>query len=364
MAESLFIVGATGRVGKELVSQIFDKGDNNIALHQNPTSIVGVASSKSFLYDSGGLSESDIRSFSAKRKLGTKYNKLTDLLEPLKGSKDSVSIVDVTAEAERMLELHKKVIFETKHKIVTANKIPLAISDYVTFERLVSEISRYGYRCSVMAGAEAVDKIRDLRDIGDNPTEITGVFSGTLGYIATELEKGRKFSEIVKEAMENGYTEPNPVIDLSGSDVASKILILARTAGAHIGLSDIKLSPFIPDEYLNAVNVGGFLKGLSNADIKLASMMENAQRNRSTLRYIARYVNHGRPRISVNLEEVSLDNPLGQLKGAVNKIIIKTKTYGDRYYSVEAPGAGADITAQNIRRDLLYQLDNRTMSNS
>ena len=119
----------------------------------------------------------------------------------------------------------------------------------------------------------------------------------------------------------------------------------------------------IPRHYLEANNRDRFIEGLVDVDAKLASMMENAQKGGGTLRYIARYVNHGTPRISVNLEQVSLDDPLGQLKGAANKIIIKTKTYGDRYYSVEAPGAGTDITAQNIRRDLLYQLDNRTMSN-
>ena len=256
MTATLFIVGATGRVGNGLVSQIFDKGDDNAAIHKNPTNIVGVASSKSFLYDPGGLSESSVREFSAKKVTGTLYQRPTDLLELLRGSKESVSIVDATS-AEGMLELHKKAIFETGHRIVTANKLPLTASDYDTFKRLIRETQRYGYRCSVMAGAEAVDKIRDLRDLGDYPSAIIGSFSGTLGYIATELEKGRRISEIVTEAMEKGYTEPNPATDLSGRDAASKILILARTAGARIDMSDVKLNPFIPSRYLKAKSTDG-----------------------------------------------------------------------------------------------------------
>ncbi len=362
MAQNLFIIGATGKVGRALVSQIYEKGDTDPAKNENPTRIVGVASSTAFLYERDGLQKRRVIDFSSRKTQGEGYREPAALLDLLSDSSERVTFVDVTASPE-MLELHKKAIFGTEHGVVTANKLPLTIIGPEEFQRLISEPKRYGYRCSVMAGAEAVDKVRDLRDLGDRPLEITGSFSGTLSYIATELEKGRRLSEIVSDAVAKKYTEPDPALDLSGIDVASKILILARTAGARLSMPDIRLSPFVPEGYVVRGDPSGLIRELRRADAEFASMMATARSKGRTLRYIARYTDgaHG-PGITVGLTEVAKDDPFGQLKGNENKITVKTATYGDRYYSVEAPGAGVEITAQNIRRDLLYQIDNRTLS--
>lgn len=358
MAQSVFIVGATGKVGRGLVSQIFDRGDTQNS-HHNPTRIVGVASSSAFLYAAAGLREEEVRDFSLRRIEGSRYDgSPSALLGLLRDSKEGVSIVDVTA-APDMLGLHTEAIFSTRHSIVTANKLPLAMIDPETFQRLISETRRYGYRCSVMAGAEAVDKIRDLRDLSNNPSAIVGSFSGTLGYIATELEKGRNLSEIVAEAVQKGYTEPDPTVDLSGMDVASKILILARTAGARISMSDIELRPFVPDRFLAPGDADGLMEGLKLLDSEFAMRISSAMGSGRTLRYVGRYMNsNGSTRISVGLEEVPVDSALGQLRGMYNKIIIKGS---ETDYIVEAPGAGVETTAENVRRDLLNQLDGRRM---
>jgi len=335
MIQDVFIIGATGKVGKTLVSQIFEKGDTDKRKHKNPTRIIGLASSKSFIHSKHGLSEDICKSFSKKESEGSSYGSPDDLL----GIQfdDNVVFVDATANREEMKDFHLKVIEETPHGIVTANKNPIAHCDMDTFNKLIRNVGRYGFRCSVMAGAEAVNKVRDLKDLGDEVLSIEGCFSGTLGYISTELEKGREFNEIVEEARKLGYTEPNPQDDLSGEDVARKILILGRTAGFKLNYDDINLSPFVP------FNV----------------------REGNVLRYVASINNrkHGEISVNVGLKEVPKDSSLGSLKGTSNKIIIITETYGpDSPYIVEAPGAGLEITAQNIRRDLLEQLKERVVS--
>ena len=156
-----------------------------------------------------------------------------------------------------------------------------------------------------MAGADAVHFIRDQKRLGEIPAGIIGCFSGTLGYVTSELEKGRNFSEIIREAKERGYTEPNPTVDLSGKDVAYKILILARTAGFDVSVGDIKLSPFIPLDNIPCDNVDLLLEGLKTMDEKLKNDMNSAKANGKTLRYIARTATKkGVLTISVGLENV------------------------------------------------------------
>lgn len=365
MVESVFIIGATGKVGKELVHQIYDKGDTNTKMHKNPTRVVGLASSTSVLYRPEGISEKEAKDFSKRSVSGEKYEGVLDLFKFIKSSAANLSVVDVTSCKEDMLELHKKIIKETKHKIVTANKNPLTLSNFESFQQLIGEPRRYGYRCSVMAGAEAVDKIMDMRDLGEMPTEIMGSFSGTLGYIASEIESGKKFSDVLKDAIKMGYTEPNPVVDLSGEDVAKKMLILVRTAGFNINISDIKLSSFVPKEYFMGERLDASAESVKNLDTFLSEKMEDAKKKGGTLRYVARFkFNGSKPEMSVGLEFVSLKEPLGKLQGAANKIVVKARIYGEKYYTVEAPGAGISITAMNVRRDLLHQIESRQVAST
>ncbi len=368
MLQDVFIMGATGRVGRTLVSQIFDKGDTNPFLHENPTRIVGLSSrSPFFLFNKNGITQKNALEY-LKGKSGycPSYPKrwLEVVCEDydLNDKSKKLTFIDVT-NAEEMLDFHLNVIEATPYGIVTANKNPLSLCDFSRFHRLTRETNRYGYRCSVMAGAEAVNKIRDLKDLGDLITEISGCFSGTLGYITSELEKNLRFSEIVKKAKDIGYTETNPADDLSGKDVAKKLLILSRTAGYDIKV--IKVGPLIPKSYLSENNINSFFEGLEKLDEKFRVKVHDARDRGNVLRYVASFkLVDNEPRASVGLREVSIGSPLGSLQGTRNKIVIKTKTYSNDFYSVEAPGAGLEITAQNIRRDLLDQISGRIVNHS
>jgi len=367
MYQDIFILGARGNVGKTLIKQIYENGIKR--LPNISTRIVGLGEYDCFHFDSSGISRTTAGRFLSREGAYRNMENLNSLLDfvlesygPSNGER-SLVFADVTNARDSMGKFHLRVISETPFSIVTSNKHPLISCSFDEFKRLTREPRRYGYRCSVMAGAEAVDKIRDLRDLGDSPLEISGCFSGTLGYICTELEKGRKLSGVVKEARKEGYTEPNPADDLDGGDVERKIIILSRTAGFDVPKTLIKRIPFIPESYLVEKNIEKFLDCLSQLDELFLEKVSQARQNNNVLRYIAKFDNsNGSPKINVGLLPVERDSPLGSLSGTANKVVIRTKTYDKIPYSVKAPGAGLEITAQNIRRDLLNQMTNRLIS--
>jgi len=366
MIQDLFIIGATGNVGKTLVKQIFELGDADFSMHENPTRIVGLVSSKNFVYDPKGISKEDSYSFINRMSSDAKsYEDLIGLIDLVVSDRDNkkstLAFVDVTALNEIMTKFHLKVINDTPYGVVTANKNPISLSKFEDFVVLTSKPRRYGYRCSVMAGAEAVTMLRDLKDVNDCPKKVSGCFSGTLGYITSELDKGESFSSIVKKAKDYGFTEPDPRDDLNGLDVARKLIVLARTSGIKVELKDIELEPFIPKSFFKDESVDSFLESLITLDASFEKKVLEAKRSDKVLRYVAslEFIKN-KPSLLVSLEEVQKNSPLGNLQGTANKIVVISEAYPKNTpYSVEAPGAGLEVTAQNIRRDLLYLLKNR-----
>ena len=367
MIQNLVIIGATGKVGKTLISQIFKREDTNPKIHQNPTRIMGLVSSSTYSYSPNGLDKHNCNEFITRHKKGEKNLPLEELLEKVnKKSKENYKtvFVDVTA-SDNMLRLHRHIISETLYGVVTANKLPLIQADYDTFQKLMSETERYGYSCSVMAGAGTINFLRNRRDLRDPVKSISGCFSGTLGYLLSEISKGIKFSEALQLAKDKGYTEPDPREDLSGMDVARKLLILSRTAGINLGIKDVFIEPFIPKEYFREESVEEFMKASQRLDEYFARNISSALENQRVPRYVAEMSrDKERPSLKVSLKEVPIGSPLGTLEGTLNKVVISTKIYPlEEPYSIEAPGAGLSVTAGNIRADLLEQLNGRRVVN-
>ena len=364
MVQDVFIMGATGKVGRTLVRQIFEKGDTDARKHPNPTRIVGIASSSNVMYSSKGLSKEESTEFSEKKKKKTKYNDINqflDIVEPgIRHEKNSLVFVDTTPINRPMTEFHLQIIEKTPYAVVTANKNPIALSPYSTFKRLTYDVRRYGYRCSVMAGAHAVPLLQELRDVNDLPLLLQGCFSGTLGYITSELEKGKKFSAILKDAYAKGYTEPHPRDDLNGLDVARKLTVLARTAGFNAEMKDIQLDPFIPNKFLSEDDVNKFIDSVKPLDEKFHKQMSIALKKGCTLRYVASMDTKNGIKLNVSLAEVAKQSHFGVLEGTLNKLVVVTNTHPEsKPYQLISQGAGLEVTAQNIRGDLLYLLPER-----
>lgn len=236
--------------------------------------------------------------------------------------------------------------------IVLANKKPLAVSQ-IEFDRLMQTARDRGlslrYEATAGAGLPVLDTIAKLQDAGDRVETIVGAFSGTLGFIMTALEDGQRFSDAVREAWKRGYTEPDPRDDLSGTDVARKALILARTLGRRLELSDIALEPLFGAS-VDDNDPARFVDKLTALDAEFADRVARAKREGKVLRYVAKI---GKRAIRVGVEAVDHASPLGRLRGTDNTVVIQSKRYSTNPLVVTGPGAGAGVTAAGVLNDIV-----------
>ena len=258
-------------------------------------------------------------------------------------------LVDLTSEETAPL---LQEALERGFHIVTANKKPLAVPQ-IEYERLFQTARERGlsfrYEATAGAGLPVLDTMAKLREAGDRVETIVGCFSGTLGYIMTALEDGRRFSEAVREAWKLGYTEPDPRDDLSGKDVARKALILARALGRRLELSDIALEPLFGPE-VDDPNPAAFVEKLSALNDTFAQRVARARSENRVLRYVATV---GPKRIRVGVEAVPESSPMGRLRGTDNQVAIYSKRYKTNPLVVTGPGAGAQVTAAGVLNDIV-----------
>jgi aspartokinase/homoserine dehydrogenase 1 len=258
-------------------------------------------------------------------------------------------LVDTTAEETAPLI---REALEKRCHVVLANKKPLAVAQ-VEFDRLVETARRskvsLRYEATVGAGLPVLDTLRKLSEAGDQVETILGCLSGTLGYVMTQLEGGAPYAEAVRRAWELGYTEPDPRDDLSGLDVARKALILARTLGRRLELSDVAVEPLFPAE-LGDPDPQRFLENLRALDGLMNERLEAARRKHEVLRYVARIAKDG---LKVGVEAVPEASPLGRLHGTDNQVVLHTRRYRTNPLVVTGPGAGAEVTASGVLNDIL-----------
>jgi homoserine dehydrogenase len=205
------------------------------------------------------------------------------------------------------------------------------------------------YEATAGAGLPVLDTLAKLQEAGDRVETILGAFSGTLGFIMTALEAGKRFSDAVREAWKLGYTEPDPRDDLSGTDVARKALILARTLGRRLELSDIALESLYTHD-VDSPEPARFVENLTALDAVFAERVARAKRDGKVLRYVAKI---GRRGIRVGVEAVPAASPLGRLHGTDNTIVIQSKRYATNPLVVTGPGAGAGVTAAGVLNDIV-----------
>ena len=185
---------------------------------------------------------------------------------------------------------------------------------------------------------------------GDQVNEIEGIFSGTLSYLFNNYDGELEFSRMVADAREKGFTEPDPRDDLSGMDVARKLVILAREMNFSIGISDVSVESLVPEK-LRDISVDDYLDQLSEYDEVMNLRLAEARNNNKVLRYIAKLDSSGKA--SVKLDAISIDHPFAELKGSENVIKYMTERYSDYPLVHKGPGAGAEVTAAGIFSDLL-----------
>jgi homoserine dehydrogenase len=250
-------------------------------------------------------------------------------------------------------------LVEEGFDLVSSNKVANTI-DLKFYNELRETLSKhqksYLYETNVGAGLPLIDTIKLLHLSGENIVRIRGVFSGSLSYLFnTFSSKEVLFSETLQEALDSGYTEPNPREDLSGNDVAKKLLILARELDLHNELSDVTIENLIP-ENLREIETSDFLNSFNEMNLIFQKKKEQQQENH-VLRYIGDLhgdlLDENGAKLDVKLVSVPEQSPLGALKGADSIFEIYTESYGENPIVIQGAGAGALVTARGVFGDIL-----------
>ena len=236
--------------------------------------------------------------------------------------------------------------------VLTANK-QAGAGPLDRYERIVTARrghARFLYEATVGAGLPIVQTLRDLLDTGDDLVSVEGIFSGTLAYIFNVFDGSQPFSELVRKAKSLGYTEPDPRDDLSGLDVARKLVILGREAGLELSVADVVLEGLVPPALLGLATPL-FMERLVELDAPMAQRLAAAKRAGRKLRYVARLEASGAAR--VGLSEVADDHAFSHIKLTDNVVQFTTRRYAENPLVVQGPGAGPEVTAAGVFADLL-----------
>lgn len=273
------------------------------------------------------------------------------LLSALDASDAGVKVIIDATACGTLASRHADWLARGYH-VVTANK-SLAGGDLPGWRSLQSALAqggRYGDSATVGAGLPVLSTLRRLRHCGDALLTLEGVFSGSLSYLFNQYDGSLPFSALLRRARELGYTEPDPRSDLSGEDVARKLLILARCAGFALRPDEVEVESLVP-EALRSVNVETFLARLEELDEPLATRHAEAKARGGSLRFLARLNQRGRAR--VGLVEVPANHPATRLYGTDNQFALTTTRYNTQPLVIQGPGAGPEVTAQALLGDVL-----------
>ena len=345
---NVFICGV-GTVGAQLLEQIDQQRDTLLTQQHLQLNVVGIANSRTALFDADGLELSNYREqLKQKEKAGGSFTIKQAALQ-MANLYNSV-FVDCTASAE--VSSTYLALLEHNISVVTANKIA-ASSEYSHYMRLKQTALDRGvkflFETNVGAGLPIIGTINDLRNSGDKILRIEAVLSGTLNFIFNEIAADIPFSETIRRAKEQGYSEPDPRIDLSGKDVIRKLVILAREAGYQVEQDDVEKHLFVPEEYFQG-SVEDFWKRLPELDGDFEARRQELEKNGLRWRFVAK-MDEGKT--CVSLETVEARHPFYQLEGSNNIVLITTERYHEYPMMIRGYGAGASVTAAGVFANIM-----------
>ena len=206
------------------------------------------------------------------------------------------------------------------------------------------------FETNVGAGLPVIDTLNHLIASGDRIRSIHAVLSGSLNFIFNNFNESTTFYEVVKQAQKEGYTEPDPRIDLSGKDVARKLLILARESGYKLGMSDILNDGFLPEGALESSSVYDFYTLIKSKDEEFKTLLNSANNNDAKLKYVASFIDG---KANVGLQEVQAGHPFYNLEGKDNIVMFYTDRYTDQPLIIKGAGAGSEVTASGLFADII-----------
>jgi aspartokinase/homoserine dehydrogenase 1 len=344
----LFLVGP-GLIGKTFLAQL-EKQKNHLEKDRNlEIELNGISNSRKMLLSENGIS---LKNWMEMVEIQGKNRDLNKLVhEILELNLPNSVLVDCTSGQE-VIPYYGKLL-EKSVAVVTPNKLANSASfkqyKYLKQAALKGN-TRFLYETNVGAGLPVVQTLQNLINSGDQIFRIEAILSGTLSFIFNQFRSGISFHDVVWAAKEAGYTEPDPRDDLSGKDMARKILILAREAGLELEMSDVEPENFLPESCVNAENVPAFFDALKAENAFFDSMAKSAEAEGKKIKFICKLENG---RVTVKLEQIDAKHPFWNSSGADNIIAFYTARYNQRPLVVQGPGAGAEVTAAGVFADVI-----------
>jgi len=344
---NLFVMGV-GNVGAKFLNQIAQQKKYLKEKLKLNIRIIGLSNSRTMIFDEGGISLKNWEKILAsgektdKERFFKKVNQLN--------YRNSI-FVDNTA-SEEVANTYNAYL-ENSISVVTCNKIACS-SEYSNYQELKNLARTYNapflFETNVGAGLPIIDTLKNLIASGDKILKIQAVLSGSLNFVFNHFNDKTTFDAVVKQAQEEGYTEPDPKIDLSGVDVMRKILILARESGNHLEIGDISNKSFLPKESLDTNNNEEFFASLKKYEANFQKLFSDAIAKDSKLKYVAQFKNG---KASVGLQEIPKGHEFYNLEGSDNIVLFYTERYPNQPMIIKGAGAGADVTASGIFADII-----------
>ena len=343
---NLFICGV-GTVGGNLISQIQSQYEELKKSRRLKLNVVGISSSHNAIFCREGIDLGNYREELAK----SAPSDINHLREEVIGMNIFNSVfVDCTASSE-VAGLYQEFL-DHNISVVAANKVA-ASSDYESYIKLKETALKRGvkflFETNVGAGLPIIGTINDLKNSGDKILKIEAVLSGTLNFIFNEISADVPFSETVLRAKQQGYSEPDPRIDLSGKDVVRKLVILAREAGYKVEQDDVEKHLFVPDEFFKG-SIDDFWKNLPSLDADFEAKRKVLESENKRWRFVAK-LEHGKT--SVSLEAVDQHHPFYDLEGSNNIVLLTTERYREYPMLIQGYGAGAGVTAAGVFANIM-----------
>ncbi|AMC10077.1 bifunctional aspartokinase I/homoserine dehydrogenase I [Lutibacter profundi] len=344
---NLFVVGV-GNVGSKLLNQIKNQQQYLVDNLRIQIRIIAITNSKKMLFNEDGI---DLENWKTPLEnaenldMSLFHTKIIEL-----NYRNSI-FVDNTAN-KNIANLYANYLKESV-AVVTCNKIACSsnYSNYLNLKKLSRAYNApFLYETNVGAGLPIIDTLKNLIASGDKVTKIQAVLSGSLNFIFNNFNANTSFFEVVKQAGVEGFTEPDPRIDLSGVDVMRKILILARESGMKLELEDIKNESFLPKSSLNTDSVEDFMDTLKNEATHFNKIRDKAVTNNCRLKYVAE-LNNGNAKVGLN--EIAPNHPFYNLEGSDNIVLFFTERYKQQPLIIKGAGAGADVTASGLFADII-----------
>ncbi|ETD21180.1 MULTISPECIES: bifunctional aspartate kinase/homoserine dehydrogenase I [Prevotellaceae] len=343
---NLFICGV-GTVGGKLLEQIRSQYEELKEHSRLKLNVVGIATSRNAVFNRDGISLDTY--FDALKH--SEPSNVTSLRDNVVGMNIFNSVfVDCTASKE-IASLYQTLV-ENNISVVAANKIAASsqYSDYIKLKQTaLARGVKFRYETNVGAGLPIIGTINDLRNSGDKILKIEAVLSGTLNFIFNEIAADVPFSETVKRAKEQGYSEPDPRIDLSGTDVIRKLVILAREAGYKVEQEDVEKHLFVPDDFFRGT-VEDFWKKLPILDEEFEKKRKLLEEQKKHWRFVAT-MDHGKTNVA--LQTVDSTHPFYNLEGSNNIVLLTTERYKEYPMQIQGYGAGASVTAAGVFANIM-----------